>query len=60
MRYSAPRQKTFIPFIKIESSSGGYKFNNPSNSKRGEGWGFNIGANIKPSNDLDLNLALII
>ena len=59
MRYSAPRQKTFIPFIKIESSSGGYKFDNPSNSKRGEGWGFNIGANIKPSNDLDLNLALI-
>ena len=59
MRYSAPKQKTFIPFIKIESSSGGYKFDNPSNSKRGEGWGFNIGANIKPSNDLDLNLALI-
>ena len=59
VRYQAPQDRVFIPSFKVQSNSGGYKFDDPIFARRGEGWGFNLGATIQPTDNLDINLGLI-
>ena len=57
--YEAPETLVFIPSMKVESRSSGYEFDDSLLSRREEGWGFNLGATVKPTDNLNINLGLI-
>ena len=59
IRYEAPETFVFIPSVKLESRSSGYEFDDPMFSRKEEGWGFNLGATIKPTDNLNINFGLI-
>ena len=45
--------------MKVESRSSGYEFDDSLLSRKEEGWGFNLGATVKPTDNLNINLGLI-
>ena len=59
IRYEAPETLVFIPSVKLESRSSGYEFDDPMFSRKEKGWGFNLGATIKPTDNLNINFGLI-